>query len=165
MQEASVSGVTGCGESSSRLPTLKVFLLHETARGHRGTGDRAQKRADPQPVYAAVIPEAARGLLESSTALDSRTALDHVRLKKAGFLSVLHVAQLKHRGESLGCILEFSRTGVKKTENIRGVGGGGEEIPPLTLRPAGARTHGSAPRPPESLSRRAPDPRSSGAAR
>lgn len=71
--------------------------------------DREQKRPDSQLIYAAVILEVARGLL-----------LIYVHLKKAGPLSVLHVAQLKHTGGSLGCILQSSRMGVKKTQIIRG---------------------------------------------
>lgn len=83
--------------------------MHETALGHKGQEDREQNRSDSQLIYAAVIPEVARGLL-----------LIQVHLNKAGSLSVLHVAQLKHRGGSPGCILQNSRTGVEKTQNIRG---------------------------------------------
>lgn len=49
------------------------------------------------PYLNVVIPEAARGLL-----------LLYTRLKKAGPLSVLHVAQLQHRGGSLGRMLQNS---------------------------------------------------------
>lgn len=99
--------------------------MHETALGHKGQGDREQKRSDSQLIYAAVVPEVARGLF-----------LIHVRLKKAGPLSVLHMAQTKHRGESLGCILQ-NLQGVKKTQNIRG----GKEIHPPSPSTPCVHTH------------------------
>lgn len=52
------------------------------------------------------IPDNTRGLL-----------LIYARLKKAGPLSVLHVAHLQHRGDSLGGMLQNSWTGVEKTQN------------------------------------------------